>query len=112
MDFAAELDLGRPTPVTRLGAGFLQDTRSWIFMPRSLAVEVSSDGQEWRPVGTVGHQVPEGEEGIFREDLTLAYDGPPVRFVRFRAQNYGTLPRWHRGAGGQAFIFVDELLIR
>jgi hypothetical protein len=25
--------------------------------------------------------------------------------------NYGTLPSWHQGAGGEAFIFVDEISV-
>jgi predicted alpha-1,2-mannosidase len=111
VDFVAVLDLGQPTPVGKLGASFLQDTRSWIFMPRRLQVEVSVDGNAYRTIGTVGHQVPDREEGIFKTEMMVDHDGGPVRFVRFTAENYGTLPRWHRGAGGQAFIFVDELLV-
>lgn len=34
------------------------------------------------------------------------------RRLRFRAVNYGTIPDWHPGAGGEAFIFVDELIVR
>ena len=111
VDLVAVLDLGRPTPLKKVGASFLQDTRSWIFMPRGLTVEVSEDGRNFRQVGTVNHQVPDREEGIFKADLVLPYAGPPVRAVRFTAANYGTLPSWHRGSGGQAFIFVDELIV-
>jgi hypothetical protein len=34
------------------------------------------------------------------------------RALRFRALNYGTIPDWHPGAGDEAFIFVDELIVR
>jgi hypothetical protein len=27
-------------------------------------------------------------------------------------KNYGKLPAWHPGAGGDAFIFVDEIEIK
>jgi hypothetical protein len=28
-----------------------------------------------------------------------------------RARNFGKLPDWHEGAGGDAWIFADEILI-
>jgi predicted alpha-1,2-mannosidase len=111
-DFVAVLDLGEARPLQAVGASFLQDMRSWIFMPRELVVEVSADGRNWRPAGSVGHEVPDREEGIFLADLVAPLDGSPVRAIRFQAVNYGPMPEWHLGAGGQGFIFVDELIVR
>ena len=79
---------------------------------RELVVEVSADGRNWRPAGSVGHEVPDREEGIFLADLVAPLDGSPVRAIRFQAVNYGPMPEWHLGAGGQGFIFVDELIVR
>jgi hypothetical protein len=31
--------------------------------------------------------------------------------VRQNARNFGKLPAWHAGAGGDAWIFADEILI-
>jgi len=31
--------------------------------------------------------------------------------VKVIATNYGTIPDWHLGAGGQAWIFVDEIRV-
>ena len=38
---------------------------------------------------------------------------PPVhgRYVRVHAYNLGKIPSWHPGAGGDAYIFVDEILV-
>jgi hypothetical protein len=111
-DFIAVLDLGEARPLREAGAGFLHDMRSWIFMPRELIVEVSADGRTFVEAGRVGHEVPDREEGIFRADLTVPLDGTPVRAVRFHAVNYGSMPDWHLGAGGDGFIFVDELVVK
>jgi hypothetical protein len=111
-DFVATLDLGEPVSVESAGASFLQDMRSWIWMPTELVVEVSADGKTFSEAGRVGHPVPDDVEGVFLDDLEIPLDGSPVRFLRFRAINYGTIPAWHPGAGGQAFIFVDELIVR
>jgi hypothetical protein len=39
---------------------------------------------------------------------------PPItaRYVRVRAYNFGKIPSWHPGAGGEPWIFVDEIFIR
>ena len=34
-----------------------------------------------------------------------------ARYVRVHAYNLGKIPAWHPGAGGDAYIFVDEILI-
>jgi hypothetical protein len=34
-----------------------------------------------------------------------------ARFIRITAVNYGKLPAWHNGAGGNAWIFADELSV-
>ena len=77
-------------------------------MPREVTVEVSTDGENFIPAGRVGHDVP---DDVFRRDLVVDLAGAPVRALRFRATNYGVLPTWHPGAGGEAFIFVDELIV-
>ncbi len=33
------------------------------------------------------------------------------RYVKFRAANFGKIPAWHLGSGGEAFIFIDEIII-
>jgi hypothetical protein len=39
---------------------------------------------------------------------------PPqsARYVRVKAYNYGRIPDWHPGNGGEAWIFIDEILIQ
>lgn len=110
-DFVVVLDLGEPTAVHRAGAGFLQDMRSWILMPTELVVEVSTDGQTYREAGSVRHQVPQRREGAIPMDLVVDLDGTPIRSLRFRGVNVGTMPEWHLGAGGKAYVFVDELIV-
>jgi hypothetical protein len=59
----------------------------------------------------VSHDVPDDADGSVIRDLWVDLDGSPVRYVRFHAVNYGTIPDWHPGAGGEAYIFVDELFV-
>ena len=35
-----------------------------------------------------------------------------ARLVKVVAKNFGKLPEWHQGFGGDAFIFVDEVMVK
>jgi hexosaminidase len=41
-----------------------------------------------------------------------AFPAREARYVRFSARSIGTCPPWHPGAGGKAWLFVDELIVR
>jgi hypothetical protein len=34
-----------------------------------------------------------------------------IRYVRVYAKNMAVCPDWHNGAGGKAWLFVDEIII-
>jgi hypothetical protein len=37
--------------------------------------------------------------------------GRSIRYIRVTAINFGKCPDWHPGAGGDAWIFADELIL-
>ena len=87
---------------------FLQDQRSWIWMPESMRVEVSDDGEAWRAFGAASHEVDPKQNGTVRRVLA-ATGATRARYVRLVAESVGRCPSWHPGAGDQAWIFVDEI---
>jgi hypothetical protein len=93
--------------------GFLQDTRSWIILPRHLSVLVSKDGKRWTQAfaATHDHDPKEMEPFTFELGEQLKHH-QKIRYIRVVAENFGTLPDWHPGSGHPAFIFVDEVLVR
>jgi predicted alpha-1,2-mannosidase len=110
-DLVAVVDLGQIQRVSTLGAGFLQDVNSWILMPSVVSFEVSTDGKNFIPVLSITNDVsPQHYEAMIR-DFTGTIAPRNVRYVKMRAQNFGKLPAWHAGAGGDAWIFADEILI-
>lgn len=111
-DFLATVDLKAARTVRRLAAGFLQDTRSWILMPRLVTFETSLDGASWTPVLAVANGVDARDFAVQRQTLGSTLAAPvEARYVRVRAVNHGALPPWHLGAGYPAYIFVDEITI-
>jgi hypothetical protein len=109
-DFEATVDLGEVRPLWRVGAGFLQDIRSWIWMPGEIVVSVSDDGITFREAARLPSPLADTDEAVSRRDVVADVEAE-ARFVRVHATNYGEIPNWHLGAGGAAWIFVDELLI-
>jgi alpha-L-fucosidase len=109
-DMIAVLDLGRSRPVSRITAGFLQNQGSWIFLPSSVEVSISSDGGHWVMLPAVSYPLKQSEEVLVR-DLTVATGRGEARYVRIVARNVGTCPPWHPGAGGKAWLFVDEIIV-
>ena len=110
-DFVAVVDLGKIRAVSELGAGFLQDVGSWIWMPRRVEFEVSTDGQNFTSAALIYNNVSDKTYGVVIKDFSRSIPIQRARFVRISAHNYGTIPDWHPGRGGQSWIFIDEILI-
>ena len=110
-DFTAVLDLLQERPLSIVGAGFCQDARSWIWMPRYVEFSVSSDGVNFTPLGRVENSVSEEDLEVRTWDAELPVNCT-ARYVKIFAKNIGTIPSWHPGAGAPGFIFTDEVWAR
>jgi predicted alpha-1,2-mannosidase len=110
-DFVAVIDLRRETEIKKLGGGFLQVARSWIWMPTRIEFEVSDDNLNFSKVAEIKTDIaPEDMEHRVR-DYKTEIAPTKARYVRVKAANLGKIPAWHPGAGFDAFIFVDEIFI-
>ncbi len=111
-DLTVTVDLGSRFPVSELSAGFLQERGAWIFMPRSVSFSTSEDGLQFVDAGTVLNTASDDEEQTILQDFQLAVEQQTVRYVRMTAENIGTCPPGHPGAGGAAWLFLDEIIVR
>ena len=107
-DFEAVVDLRGVRKLSRVGAGFCQDARSWIWMPREVIFEISTDGVNYVEAARVANKVKEDDMTVQVWDCEARVNAK-ARFVRVRATNIGVIPDWHPAAGYPGFIFVDEL---
>ncbi|MHC4939086.1 MAG: GH92 family glycosyl hydrolase [Planctomycetota bacterium] len=108
VDVVATIDLGASRNVRAVRGSFLQDQRSWIWLPREVVVEVSDDKQSWRPFGIAGHDVDPKRDEVVRRTMGVE-SGAQARYVRLTAKSVGRCPDWHPGAGSKAWIFIDEI---
>lgn len=90
----------------------LQNVRTRILLPREVTVSWSADGSTWSTSMVLTHQVPSTREGAFTRSFTAqAPVDLDARYLRVAARG-GVLPPAHPGAGGAAWVFIDELVVR
>ena len=110
-DFEAVVDFLSERTFTEVGAGFCQDVRSWIWMPKYVEFSVSSDGEHYKPAGRVTASVAEEDYQLQVWDCSIAVS-EPFRYLKVFAKNIGAIPEWHPGAGYPGYIFIDEIWAR
>jgi len=110
-DLEATVDLGRVVPLKKISSGFLQNTRSWIFLPTEAEFAVSIDGRNFERVGRFSLPIASSDQDVGIRELEQPLMRVPARFVRVFARNLGTCPDWHVGKGGKAWLFVDEIVV-
>lgn len=103
------VDLGEVQPVSRFTARFLQRFDSWIFFPTSVEYSASTDGKSFTKLGSIEKQIDQNRaqamEGFQVRKKTEA------RYIKLKIKNIARCPDWHQGAGGNAFVFVDEITV-
>lgn len=112
-DFEAVVDLKEVKSINSISARFLQDQRSWILMPTKVEYYISDDNVNFVYFGSVANSLdPKLEENTILNFTSNETKGKKARYVKVIAKNFGKLPEWHQGAGGDAFIFIDEITIK
>jgi hypothetical protein len=112
-DFEVILKFKEPIEIKSLGAGFLQDARSWIWMPVYAEFFVSEDGINYVSTGRINNTVADTDLIVTIKDFVLELNKKTkVSYIKVFAKNYGKIPSWHEGAGEDAYIFVDEVLYK
>ncbi len=112
-DFEAVVDLQSEKSISNFGATFLQDSRSWILMPTKVEYYTSSDNVNFTLVGTVNNTLdPKESENKITNFSFKSNNKIKAKYVKVKAYNFGKLPVWHQGAGGDAYIFIDEITIK
>lgn len=108
-DLIATVDLGVPANLRQVSLGCLQSYKSWIFLPRWVKFEISSDGQHFTEIKT--EQTPfDINENFLQYDFKVPLNNISARYIRITAKN-NNCPPGHPGAGAPGWIFADELMI-
>ncbi len=109
--FAATFDLGQSQEVSRVTVSALEDTNSWIFLPKGMTVSVSNDGRNFRELLSKKYPTSAGPIPPYQKSLTETFATQKARFVKVAVKSNLVNPSWHPGAGQPCWVFVDEILI-
>jgi predicted alpha-1,2-mannosidase len=112
VNLEAVIDFRGVKSFTTFGAGFLQDINSWVFMPSQLEFLVSENGVDYKSAVVIRNNILQDKEGVILKTLvTKTNAATKARFVKVIATNIGNCPPGHKGNGGPAWMFVDEIII-
>ncbi|MBL4651587.1 MAG: GH92 family glycosyl hydrolase [Flavobacteriales bacterium] len=109
-DFEAIVDLGEIQDIQSISSGYIQDLRSWIVMPTEIVYSISEDGKKFNEVA----RIKQTYSSDSYEVKAIDYEHKLItkaRYVKVNATYFGKLPEWHLGAGGESYIFIDEIII-
>jgi len=111
-DLDVMIDLRESQGIRSIGAGFLRDVNSFIFLPESVEYLVSNDGKNFSSAGEIKNDVQQNDNRIIKKTFEVKTGGTSARYVRVKAKNIGVCPEWHKGAGEKAWLFADEIIVK
>jgi hypothetical protein len=105
------IDLGKLIKIEKVSCSFLNNQSSWIFLPVQVDFLISDDGIRFYELK---HFDQSAEKNYTQKIKEFSYKFEPVktRYVRMVAKSIDSLPEWHSGAGKEAWMFVDEVVVK
>lgn len=110
-DVIATVDRGASKLVQSVTLNFLEDQRSWIFFPKEIEIYVAGADKNFRLSKTRTLDPVQKNETPQVKSFTFSINKRNIQYIKVVAKNLGKLPEWHLGAGGDAWIFIDEIKI-
>lgn len=109
-DIEFSLKIPKTHKDTRIKLRCLQDQNSWILVPEWVEVMVSEDGKKYVSLGKEFHKF--SKDHLPSVIQTFEWKLPKnTKNIKFYVKNPGPMPKGHIGAGGDSWIFMDEITI-
>ena len=109
-DYFITIDRGRQRPINQVTIGCFQDIKSWIWFPKEIEIYTSNDNINFTLSTTITNDFSRESFGNFKHNFETSLKGN-ARYIKINAVYPGDCPQWHLGAGGKAWIFMDEVTI-
>ena len=104
-DVTLTLDLGETTEVSEVRIGAMDAQSSGIYFPERLTVALSVDGKNYREVAAQEEPCTiKGKPSL--KDFVLKFAPQSTRYLQIQLKNVKTPPK-----GGDAWLFIDEILV-
>ncbi len=110
-DFEAIIDLEELNDISRISIGFFTASSSLVLLPEYVEYFVSSDGENFIPVGKTYKYFSIKNPEWKKIDFEIEIPETNARFVKIFAKNQKQVPLWHPATGGQVWLITDEIII-
>jgi predicted alpha-1,2-mannosidase len=113
-DLVAVVDLGKEKSIENVQVNFLENQKSWIFLPTEVEYLVSSNGKSFKSISKVKVNATVANEQVKIKEHHVVLKEENIRYIKIIAKKLGTLPKWHLGYkhDGRSWLFVDEIQIK
>lgn len=111
-DMEVLIDLGDLEELHYIQTSFLPNVGSWVFLPVSVAFSVSGNGIEYVDLPVIETSIKPEHQSNQVNEYFFRFPREYARYVRVYARGMITCPPWHPGAGGKAWMFCDEIVVR
>lgn len=110
-DLELIIDLGELKEISKVQPEFIFDQKRWTFLPDYVICSISEDGERFTEIGKLTHDVPLKRTEALIKTFDFQFQKSKVRYIKIYAKNIGVNPRWHRFSGGNASIYIDEIMV-
>lgn len=113
-DLVAKVHFEEPQTIHSVSVSSLQDTGSWIFLPKKIEVYVKNKNTSFQKIETINYDATNENKTIEikKKRFKLEFPAIETKQIKIVVHNVGKLPSWHAGAGKKGWLFVDEILIQ
>lgn len=110
-DLDATVSLDNEDPISSVSINVFVNTRGNLFLPKSVLIEVSDNGKDFRKVYIEKYPDLKVHEKPHVQALNVSFPEVKASYVRIVLENIGTVPNWHEKAGAKAYLMVDEIVV-
>ena len=94
---------------------FYQYINSWIFLPEGVKIYYSKNGKRWKLYEKDTNTFKDKNKTRGKSILGIQYTNEKktnAKYLRVSIKNIKKVPDWHEAAGSDAWIFMDEIIVR
>jgi hexosaminidase len=106
-DMEAVVDFGKQESFSKVSVDFFNGEGSWIHLPKSVEVFTSDDGVNFTSVQTMSGEDVKSADGV----VVMNIGDRKARYLKVFARNAGKIPDGKQGAGNNAWLFADEIVV-
>jgi hexosaminidase len=106
--FNGTIDFGKAVITSSLQTRFFQKPSGWVWVAKKVIVQISEDGKHFKTIGEKDVPVP-AKDGA--SSFRMTWEPVRAKYMRIIAEPLGKIPAGNTGAGDDAWLFVDEMVV-